>query len=76
MSWRKEHREHPWTTPAQAKRIAHDHHESKEHKRLPQKGHTGLFHQKVPLQYTPEFLSKLKQAETKAHGLPTKKGVP
>lgn len=40
MSWRKEHREHPWTTQAQAKQIARDHATKKkiEHKRRPQKG--------------------------------------
>ena len=38
MSWRKEHREHPWTTKKQAKQIAADHRHKPEHKRKPQKG--------------------------------------
>ena len=39
MSWRKEHKEHPTFTIAQAKQIAHDHASKRhEHKRVPQKG--------------------------------------
>ena len=37
MSWRKEKKEHPWTTTTQAKRIASDH-AKKEHNQTPKKG--------------------------------------
>jgi hypothetical protein len=82
MSWKKELLEHPWTTPAQAKRIAKDHAKKKREKAAATlrfraiKGHykerEGLFHQKVPLQYLPELTKQIKKAEHKADKLKVK----